>query len=219
MLARALSGPLAGMLGHVGSAVVACNCTPGFTGRRCDVPVPEAEINGACGDESCVTQCPYEHGDPAHVCNCGRGPPVPTDRVRYEGTIRLANASAWLEGPGGRAPSASAASTPASVAAPPALVNTLEKLMQRPIYRRNGFRYQNIVAVDIAMQDLLVTIYFSVKCCFKVSSLFSAPTSETWRTADAPPTRLARPPTSYNNNNCNNNSNNFNNNNNNNNNK
>ncbi|XP_068086168.1 uncharacterized protein [Anabrus simplex] len=83
---------------HVGSLDFKCNCTPGYAGKRCDVKLPDPEDLEECGEGGCVTQCPYDDGNPTNICNCGRGPRVQTDRVRYEGTVRVANMTAVQEG-------------------------------------------------------------------------------------------------------------------------
>ncbi|GLV32325.1 uncharacterized protein CBL_00964 [Carabus blaptoides fortunei] len=75
---------------HMGANAVTCSCPPGFKGTNCGLQTGLVANVTDCGDVGCQSQCPFD-GHHENICNCPKDPHTPTDRARFEGTIRLAN--------------------------------------------------------------------------------------------------------------------------------
>ncbi|XP_044733704.1 fibropellin-1-like [Chrysoperla carnea] len=85
-----------GTCSHLGANDATCQCPPGYTGDRCDIQLPNStevgcEIDQESSSINCVSQCPVDEYL-SSVCDCSHDDnKYVSDKVRYEGTIRLAN--------------------------------------------------------------------------------------------------------------------------------
>ncbi|XP_017878424.1 uncharacterized protein LOC108624011 isoform X2 [Ceratina calcarata] len=74
---------------QIGAEAMVCECADGYVGRNCEIRLLET-VDGECGFENCIRQCPYETEE-QHPCACRNGTKIYNNRSRYECRIKLSN--------------------------------------------------------------------------------------------------------------------------------
>ncbi|XP_076756881.1 uncharacterized protein LOC143426987 isoform X2 [Xylocopa sonorina] len=78
-----------GTCNQIGAEAMTCDCADGYVGRNCEIHLLDT-VDGECGIENCIMQCPYEEEE-QQPCTCKNGTKIYNNRSRYESTIKLSN--------------------------------------------------------------------------------------------------------------------------------
>ncbi|XP_034175708.2 uncharacterized protein LOC117602168 isoform X2 [Osmia lignaria lignaria] len=81
---------------QIGAEAMNCHCLDGYVGRYCEIRLLDT-IDGECGIENCIMQCPYDE-DEQEPCTCKNGTKIYNNRSRYECRIKLSNVTSLRTG-------------------------------------------------------------------------------------------------------------------------
>lgn len=74
-----------------------CECANGYVGRHCEIHLLDT-VDGECGIENCIIQCPYDEEEEQQPCACKNGTKIYNNRSRYECRIKLSNVTSLRSG-------------------------------------------------------------------------------------------------------------------------
>ncbi|XP_076393047.1 uncharacterized protein LOC100882352 isoform X2 [Megachile rotundata] len=81
---------------QIGAKAMNCHCPGGYVGRNCEIRLLDT-IDGECGIENCIIQCPYNEEE-RRPCMCRNGTKIYNNRSRYECRIKLSNVTSLRSG-------------------------------------------------------------------------------------------------------------------------
>lgn len=82
---------------QIGAEAMTCECANGYVGRHCEIHLLDT-VDGECGIENCIIQCPYDEEEEQQPCACKNGTKIYNNRSRYECRIKLSNVTSLRSG-------------------------------------------------------------------------------------------------------------------------